>query len=451
VEWRKAAVEDGILAADQAANYSNWTDGSNQGSGFGAWALDADGSNAGFFIGAGWGLWANSGDTATASRPFSEALAVGQTFSVRLDHGSIENGGEVRIALQNSAGNDLWTFVFVGGEGHYRLNGSATAIPYTDASIAIALTLTSATTFSASITPSVSGSGATTLTGNLISRSDSSIRRFQARNAHAGDGPEADMFVDNLQIAAAASTAEPVFYSNEPAITVTLDGPTLFEAVYEEGELKETALIHYWNFNDAAALLTPTYTLKAGANIQVDLGATTEVLAGTGQDFAGENARFNDEAGSHLRINNPIGAALNVASPTVGFDDILSSASKPAAPAKARAKNMCPTRWTAPITPPSPPSIRWMEPPSSIHWTSAQSPKPTTIPTSAFGLNSPKARAAPPETTASTTGPSKASPSMASTCRRRSSPPSPTSPSWRATKPPNTTSQTYSPTPTWTP
>ena len=58
----------------------------------------------------------------------------------RQDHGSIENGGEVRIALQNSAGNDLWTFVFVGGEGHYRLNGSATAIPYTDASIAIALT-----------------------------------------------------------------------------------------------------------------------------------------------------------------------------------------------------------------------------------------------------------------------------------------------------------------------
>ena len=84
-----------------------------------------------------------------------------------------------------------------------------------------------------------------------------------------------------------------------------------------------TALIHYWNFNDAAALLTPTYTLKAGANIQVDLGATTEVLAGTGQDFAGENARFNDEAGSHLRINNPIGAALNVASPTVGFEDIV--------------------------------------------------------------------------------------------------------------------------------
>lgn len=323
VEWRKAVVEDGILAADQAANYSNWTDGSNQGSGFGAWALDADGSNAGFFIGAGWGLWANSGDTATASRPFSEALAVGQTFSVRLDHGSIENGGEVRVTLQNSAGNDLWTFAFVGGEGHYRLNGSATAIPYTDASIAIALTLTSATTFSANITPSVSGSGATTLTGNLISQSDSSIRRFQARNTHAGDGSEADMFVDNLQIAAAASSAEPVFYSNDPAITVTLDGPTLFEAVYEEGELKETALIHYWNFNDAAALLTPTYTLKAGANIQVDLGATTEVLAGTGQDFAGENARFNDEAGSHLRINNPIGAALNVASPTVGFEDIV--------------------------------------------------------------------------------------------------------------------------------
>ena len=323
VEWRKAAVEDGILAADQAANYSNneWPNQSNRGAGFGPWEHTASGQNCGFFIGAGWGLWANSGATATASRPFSSALAAGQTFSVRLDHGSIEEGGEVRVALQNSAGHDLWTLAFVGGETHYRLNGSPTAIPYTDQSIAIEVTLTSATAYLATISPA--GSGATTLTGNLISQGDSTIRRFLARNTHAGDGSEADMFVDNLQIASAGSTEETAFYSDDASITVTLEGATLFEAVYEEGEVKETVLIHYWNFNDAGTLLVPTFSLKAGANIQVELGDATEVVSGTGQDFAGANARFNDDAGAHLRVNNPIGAILDVAMPTLGFEDIV--------------------------------------------------------------------------------------------------------------------------------
>lgn len=91
------------VASDNAGNYAGgWTNGSNGGSGFGAWNLDVnqDGTTfwAGAFIGnptnAGitafgteaFGLYANPGASAAsvvASRSFSSALTVGQTFSLQ--------------------------------------------------------------------------------------------------------------------------------------------------------------------------------------------------------------------------------------------------------------------------------------------------------------------------------------------------------------------------------
>jgi len=83
-------------------------------------------------------------------------------------------------------------------------------------------------------------------------------------------------------------------------------------------------LIHYWNFNNSATLLAPTATTGDGAlAITLDDGAAT--LAGTGQDFFGENARHGDPAGSHLRVNNPLGTTLTAALPTSGFSDIVVS------------------------------------------------------------------------------------------------------------------------------
>lgn len=83
-------------------------------------------------------------------------------------------------------------------------------------------------------------------------------------------------------------------------------------------------LIHYWNFNDALQWEDPAFTIRNG-NLSIEPGPSTEVTFGTGQDFTGENARFDDEAGAHLRVNNPIGSILDFNVSTHGFKDIIVS------------------------------------------------------------------------------------------------------------------------------
>ncbi len=82
-----------------------------------------------------------------------------------------------------------------------------------------------------------------------------------------------------------------------------------------------TELIHYWNFNNAADLLTPSFTVNGG-NLTIDLADGSEFLSGTGQGFSGTNARLGDEAGAHLRVNNPIGSSLDFHISTARFKDI---------------------------------------------------------------------------------------------------------------------------------
>ncbi len=90
-------------AEDNAGNYTTgtWTNGSNLGTGFTAWTLGTStggGGFAGFFVGdstvgsgninssgQSFGMYANPGGaSADAYRGFSSALAVGETFSVRI-------------------------------------------------------------------------------------------------------------------------------------------------------------------------------------------------------------------------------------------------------------------------------------------------------------------------------------------------------------------------------
>jgi len=83
-----------------------------------------------------------------------------------------------------------------------------------------------------------------------------------------------------------------------------------------------TELIHYWNFNNAAELLTPSFTVNDG-NLTIDLSEGSEFISGTGQGFSGANARLGDEAGAHLRVNNPIGSSLDFHISTARFKDII--------------------------------------------------------------------------------------------------------------------------------
>jgi autotransporter-associated beta strand protein len=92
---------------------------------------------------------------------------------------------------------------------------------------------------------------------------------------------------------------------------------------FTAGEALPTALIHYWNFNDATTYLEPVVTI-GGASLVPGVGDGGEVLRHTAGDqgFAGENARNGDVAGAHLRVNNPLGVMLSYALPSNGFEKI---------------------------------------------------------------------------------------------------------------------------------
>lgn len=81
------------------------------------------------------------------------------------------------------------------------------------------------------------------------------------------------------------------------------------------------ALLHYWSFNDPERLTDPAYSI-GGGELQIAPGATTEVVAGSGQGFTGQNTRLGQPAGSHLRVNDPLGSTLTFAIPTTGFQEI---------------------------------------------------------------------------------------------------------------------------------
>jgi hypothetical protein len=80
-------------------------------------------------------------------------------------------------------------------------------------------------------------------------------------------------------------------------------------------------LLHYWNFNTSADLLTATYTM-GGGSISINLEGTAAFQADTGQSFFAENARNGDTAGSHLRMNNPLTATLTFRIPTTGYKNV---------------------------------------------------------------------------------------------------------------------------------
>ncbi|MEI6947587.1 LamG-like jellyroll fold domain-containing protein [Paraflavisolibacter sp. H34] len=83
-----------------------------------------------------------------------------------------------------------------------------------------------------------------------------------------------------------------------------------------------TALVHYWNFNDTFHLQPPAFTL-GGGTLRVDSATTTQAIGGTGQNFAGINARNGEAAGTHFRLNNPIGSTVTFGIPSTGFDSVV--------------------------------------------------------------------------------------------------------------------------------
>jgi hypothetical protein len=89
-------------------------------------------------------------------------------------------------------------------------------------------------------------------------------------------------------------------------------------------------LIHYWNFNNELSvsdMLQPSQTIGGAQINHIQIGGSSVIEVGTGQDFDVENlnARNGDAAGSHLRFNLPIEGALEFELPTSGYQNTVIS------------------------------------------------------------------------------------------------------------------------------
>ncbi|GAB4496711.1 MAG: hypothetical protein OHK0019_28940 [Saprospiraceae bacterium] len=222
------AVNQQFCANDQAdaSTYnSGWTNGLNGGNGFNAWSLSpaSNTGNAGFFIGnsanngdgdgnangdintggEAFGLYGNSGQTASAVRPFGAALPTGTVFSLKMDNGFIESGGTVGWGLQNASGENLFEFYFRNGQPDYKTNDLTnehnTSIGFTDEGLTLQFTLQTATTYQLVVTPI--GGASSTFSGSLKNPAGGQvISRLRLFNANAGSGSQRDAFFNSLSV-----------------------------------------------------------------------------------------------------------------------------------------------------------------------------------------------------------------------------------------------------------
>ncbi len=224
-----------LVASDNAANYTSWTNASTGGSGFGTWGLSTTGSSAGFFLGSStdndnsnplpagdtgdintnskaWGMYANSSSLATATRSFTGgALAVGQGFSLAFDNGIVDTGSSDTFSLLDASNNVLFTFGFTGGASDYfysdsRAQGQDSGIGFTYFGLDTVFTLTSATTYSFTITPIDSSITAKTISGTI----NGSIAGFEAVNDNAGNGNNNNFYINSAAVSAAPNSAVPL-------------------------------------------------------------------------------------------------------------------------------------------------------------------------------------------------------------------------------------------------
>jgi hypothetical protein len=210
-----------VTAADDASNspYNDgWQVGDNGGFGFGAWStinnLSSSGFGGGFIatndsnvqIGTGasaaaFGVFGNQGGVGQAIRPLTQALSVGDTFSIKMDNGFIDSGGTVGFGLQNASGQNLIEFYYIGNNpnGDMYVVNSSTAnltsgnpIPFTNQGLSLDIHLTSSNTVDVMIDQLSNGAGVdATYSATLFNPSGgqaiSQLRLFDANSGNGGD------------------------------------------------------------------------------------------------------------------------------------------------------------------------------------------------------------------------------------------------------------------------
>jgi hypothetical protein len=211
---------------------NSWMNGQNGGFGFGSWILTdtnpGNGSQNGFFMGSSsangngnsgnintagvsWGMYANSGQTASAVRPLTGGdLGIGQELDFKIDNGFLNGGSQEGFNLQTTGGANRLEFSFTGGNGDYMYTDNTgthdSGIGFTADGLSIAFTLTGLDTYTMDVTPN--GGGTTVLNGTLEGVGGTGIdqMRFFDVNGGNGQGSAGDFFVNQLEVVPEPST-----------------------------------------------------------------------------------------------------------------------------------------------------------------------------------------------------------------------------------------------------
>ena len=352
------------VAVNGSANFqwrkldSGWGSGND-------WQLTASGGNAGFLIGdssanAGgssgnintsskaFGLYANSGDTASAVRNFGSGMSVGNTFKIDMDNGWIETGGTVGFGLRNSSGENVWEFYFANGSSSYTINAGSSsptlALPFTGHGIRLELTLTSASTYSVLITTN-NGSGTFVTegmyTGNLLSPAGGqTITQLRLFNSNAGGGSDRDAYFNRISVSSYEDSAAAYTTWNNtdnkgtgplsngsPYSGVTTSTLTINPATASEVGTYDMVLFNacgQTNSTSATLSINPLPTIALGADPTACAGSSaTLTYSGTTEsptlysidfDTTAETAGFVDVNLATLPVS-PIGISVPVAAP----------------------------------------------------------------------------------------------------------------------------------------
>lgn len=217
-------------AADAAYN-SGWSTGTNGGTGFGPWNLNPYGWPLGSSYmathstvdiktaGRAWG-YAGSSDTYSyagidGTRDLLSPMAAGDTFSMDIDNGvqapvafSYNDGG-FGMALQDSTGAELvGLYAFSSVPGFYQAVDASGAInpvmPVITTGFHLSITLTSASTYSMTLTPI--GGSPVVRTGTMKSGGPVSRIRLWQYNLENGPDGVNDTYFNNMQAVPEPST-----------------------------------------------------------------------------------------------------------------------------------------------------------------------------------------------------------------------------------------------------
>jgi len=132
-------------------------------------------------------------------RNFLAPFTPGSVFEIYMDNGDVQSGGTVGFALRNGAGQELLEVYFVGGDTQYTVHGStpiSSGVNFTREGVRVVITLTTASTYQATLTRLVDGASNTV--SGVLRNNPGPISRLRLFNVNAGASPGNDLFFNRI-------------------------------------------------------------------------------------------------------------------------------------------------------------------------------------------------------------------------------------------------------------